>query len=566
MHRSSYQQSGSAAPRDVQRPDLSERLLPWFMAIGLSLSLIVPAAHGSARDRAQGPKLILIHVDAVAFDLMQKEIDRGNLPNIDHHFHRRGLIRQGLTYFPSKTPFVISSIRDAKSVSEGLVVGWDIPMYQDYESLQMTNTFILMAKSKHRLARSNLMYGLPTFDGLAEPALMNTVEYFDEYRVLEFYWYTIDIYGHQQGKESYLQHLRNFDRVLGRYIERLDCDVNVIIYSDHGMVFGEGVPIYDLVDDLFAEDIEVFSYPLLYLKDAGRKEEIARRMVDETPLDFAFFRVDENWVKGFAQGAELFVHRIEDRYRLICNGRDALGYGDLGYGGEYRSADEWLELTIDHDYPATPVIVSRFLKNPNASEIVVSFDATKFAETLYTRMGNHGGFTAREMVVPVMARGPDVENIKDHRVIWLEELFSEVYEFDFLSEPRRDRHTLRVHSHVSRVEATLGLTLSPVYRYQAGAELTVGRGSVPEKGSVWGAYDMQRSYLSRLWLGAGWQWSADAQDPFFMLKYNTGYGRYDMVGILKTSGNHAFSVGYRLTDSIKLKVTDFNSMGIRLSF
>lgn len=511
------------------------------------------------------PKLILIHMDAVSSKALMEELHKGNMPNIERIFYDKGLKEKAITYFPSKTPFVISSIRDAKPITEGDVVGWEIPDYNDEQSLKIADSFLLMAFSKMRLARANLIYGLPVLNRLADIALMNSIDYFDDYKVLEFYWYEIDTYGHFKGQEEYLERLRQFDRRLGRFIDKLDDDINVVIYADHGMVFGEGIRIEDDMKNIFGDRLKAFSYPTVYLTDPDEREIIAKEITEKTELDFAFFIHNENSVKGFSNGNTLFFDFKDGTFRYRYEGNDPFKYFENGYDGEFMSADEWLRFSADLEYPVTPVVVYWSLQNPNTGEIVTSFNDEKYAETGYSRSGNHGGFTGTELVVPVLVKGPNVEYIGDFELLWLQELFNEIGDFEFRQTPRRDSHFISSRYLTRNKSTRTEIAISPYYRYRFATEIDFGSYDSARFGRLWGQFDLYRSYIARLWFGAGVDFYGPDTIGMLLIKHEFHVQKFSVRTLVSTAGNHRFTLGYSINKNFAVEVTNFTQVGFRLS-
>ncbi len=530
--------------------------------------LLMPA--GLLASGNDSPKLILIHMDAVSYYALMDELDKGNLPNIQRIFVDTDGFEKAITYYPSKTPFVISSIREATPSTQGPIPGWEMPSgrLDDPDSddyMKIGETFTMMALSKQRMARMNLLYGLPWFNWLADIALMNTLDFFDDYNVLEFYWYKIDTFGHFYGKERYIERIYEFDRMIGRFMRRLDDDVNVVIYADHGMVFGEGVEIDKIVINEFSEEVDAYSYPTAYLKNGKDPETVARRLIDETDLDFAFFEAQEDLIKGFWKNSTLWFQYSDGKVRYRVEGEDPFNYFENGYEGEYMSADEWLLFSVDLDYPATPVKVYWYLQNPNAGEIVTSFNSDKYAKSSYARSGNHGGFTATDVVVPVLVRGPLVEHIGEFEVLWLQELFNEIVDFEFKQEPTRDRHYLSSRYNIRSENTSTVLSISPLYRFRLGANFDFGTFDVAELGRVWGKYDLFRSYIARLWFGGGVDFYGPDTIGFFLLKHELKFMDFSAKTFLSTAGNHRFTIGYDLNRTFTFEVTNFTQLGFRLS-
>lgn len=504
-------------------------------------------------------------MDAVSSNVLMEELHKGNMPNIERIFYGKGLKEKAITYFPSKTPFIISSIRESIPSISSPLVGWEIIDFNDQKSLKTPDTFTLMVLSKMRLARINLLYGLPIFNHLTNIALMNTIDYFDDYRVLEFYWYKIDTYGHFEGEEDYIEHLREFDEAIGKYLDRLDDDINVIIYADHGMVFGEGVRIESELSEKFEGRIKAYSYPSVYLYNHEESQELAKEIVEQTKLDFALFLHDENTVMGYAEDAILYFNHKDGAVNYTYEGTDPFGYYENGYNGEFKTSDEWLLFSIDLDYPATPMIVYWYLQNPNAGEIVTSFNDKKFAQSNYSRRGNHGGFTARELVVPVLVKGPDVEYIGDFEVLWLQELFNEIGDFEFRQTPRRDSHFISSRYLTRNNSTRTEIAISPYYRYRFAAEIDFDSYDSARFGRVWGQYDLYRSYIARLWFGAGVDFYGPDTIGMFLIKHQFHIRRFSARTLVTTSGNHRFTFAYSINKNFAVEVTNFTQVGFRLS-
>lgn len=530
------------------------------------LMLAAPPALLLAAQEAKPDKYVLIHLDSVSSYYLESEMEAGNLPNLERTFSRGVIIEKAITYLPSKTPIVVSGLRHGTSVEESRLAGWSGVDRQTGEVFTGPNTFWRMVLSKPRIAASNLLYGIPLLDRLAGPALTNIPDLLDEYRVLEFYWYAVDTYGHLYGEEAYLKKLHVFDKHFGRLVNRLGEDVNIIIYADHGMTFGEGVETLDEINDLIGDIATAISYPNLYLSDPDKLEETARKIVDETEIDYTFFSSDEDRITGFHKGGTVRIDVSEAGIRYTFEGEDPFGYEEWGYAGEYLSANEWLELTYDMSYPVTPVKVYNLLSNPSAGDILTLLDESKFSQSIYSRHGNHGGFTSREMTVPILLKGPDVEFLSDRRTIWLQQLFLEIDNVSFGYTPSRDSHYVSWWYNVHNHSNTLNLSVSPEYRWAIGGEAAISQQFDYNRYQAWGKFDLLRSYLARFWIGAGIDYKNDDFRPMGFIRHELRYRRLTARTSLSTAGNHYFKIGFLITDPVTLQVTNFNSAGIRLDF
>lgn len=526
--------------------------------------IIASTAMAQLPPTEKGSKLLLLHLDAVSYDVLAQEIEAGNMPNIDRFFGRSGFIETAITYFPSKTSHIISNIRESTPTSESRLVGWEIPQHQGEKDLRLEETFLKMAQSKMRPARSNLIYGLPPFRNLNNLALMNTLDLFDVYPVIEYYWYTIDTYGHFKGREAYLQKLREFDYQIGRFIDQLDDDINVVIYSDHGMVFGEGFEKNQIVIDELKDEVNIFSYPSVYLNNPEQREYVAKTFVEKTPIDFAFFLADSSTATGYFSDSELTFNYKDGLIQYVYEGIDPLEYYGSGYNGEYLSADEWLLFSIDHNYPALPILIFNFMMNQNAGDVIVSFDSTKYFKTGYSSEGNHGGFTATEMRVPVLVYGPDVEYIGDFETLWTPELFGEIRDFQFGQTPRRDLHYASASTDVRNGSSRSTLAISPTYRFRTGFDMEMNSFNSAEVSQVWGKYDFFRSYLTRLWIGGGVDFSKTDTIGMFMLRHEFRYRSFSIESSIATSGNNYFTLGYDVTPFLRAELYNLTGVGVRI--
>lgn len=553
--------------RRIPRENLKVILVKFYRIILTLAGIILLPGFLSAGSMERSPKLLLIHLDAVSYYALIDEIEAGNLPNIQRIFKDEDLLQKAITYYPSKTPFVISNIRNATKSDAGELVAWEIPGYDFTKTMRFQDSFIKMAMSKSRLARANLLYGIPFFNKLADLALMNTLDLFDEYPVQEFYWYKVDSYGHLKGEEEYLKKIREFDVQIGKYINELDDDINIIIYADHGMIFGEGVDIEKTIKEEYSNKINTYSYPTIFLYDKNDSEEIARQIVTESELDFAFFLNDETSVKGYFEDSVLYFDYKDRAIRYTHEGHDPFHYYENGYNGEYMTANEWLSFSIDMEYPATPVKVYAYLKNPHSGDIVTSLDGFKYNQTPFSRFGNHGGFSATEVIVPVLVRGPNVGHIGKFGELWLQDLFDETEIFTFNQKPNRDSHYISSRYSIKNNNTQVSTAFSPTYRYRLGVDLELDSltGSTFDIRQAWGKFDAYRSYLARLWFGAGLDFSGERAEVMAMMRHEFRYRQFSTRTSLTTSGNNRFTLGYDLSKYFTLELTNFANIGFRLS-
>lgn len=353
-----------------------------------------------------------------------EELEAGNLPNLKEYFDD-GRIDYTITYFPSKTPTIVSSLRVGDSIRDINLPGWEWILDTAEETIVKTSgTLVRMLLTKSRISRTNIIYGLPMFHKLAGLTLQNTVYYLNDYNVLEFYWYNIDTQGHFKGEQAYRSEMATFDYHFGRLIQRVDDDINIIVYADHGITFGEGIEINADIKELIGDEKKLYSYPTLFLKNQDRIDVIAKQLVDETLIDFTFYEKSSEVVKGYHRDSVIYfiLNPENNSIRYEYHGEDVLGYDVVGYKGEFLSIDGWLRMTHHTDYPLAPVNIFMHIKNEVSGDIITLFEIDKFVKTAYANMGNHGGFTHQDMTVPLFLKGPDVNHLAELQYFWLPDL------------------------------------------------------------------------------------------------------------------------------------------------
>lgn len=544
--------------------------LPKRLWISLLLWILVTLTSTlelQARPESDQEKYVLIHLDSVSSDYLAQEMKAGHLPNLSETFQNHGIIPEAITYFPSKTPTVINSLREGLSVAESTLVSWAGSHTASGKPASAFSTFSEMIRSKHRLAATNLVYGIPGLHWLGGLALSNLPDLIDDYKVLEFYWYPVDTAGHFYGEDAYLKRLRQFDRQFGRMVKRLDEDVNLIVYADHGMSFGEGIDTHGQIQESISGHYETVSYPNVYLNQPEQADSLSRVILEETEIDFVFFRSGESEVRGYHVGGEVQFLEIAGKIFYRFEGSDPFGYGQRGYKGQPLSPDEWLEFTYDMQYPVVPVNLINLLSNPAAGDIITLLDDDQFSQTFYSRRGNHGGVTRRDITVPVLLRGPELEWLYDRQTLWLPELFILLDDVPFGSRPAREEHTVSGRVEPASGHSAYSVELSPAYRWRLGAEALVSERFGSAAYQAWGEFDLLSSFLSRLWVGAGIETIRNGVvKPMALLRYDLRIRSLTARATLSTAGHHRFSLEWRMAEPVSLQVTDFKSVGLRLHF
>jgi hypothetical protein len=538
-------------------------LLIYLLFLLLAISAPV---RGERLSNESEPKYIIIHLCGLSTHHMKTEMEAGNLPNLDATFRDHGMIKSAITYIPSKTPNVISNIRSGTPVEKSRALSWMWVDKETGERASFMSVLMEMIRSVSRTAALNGFYGVPGPHLLSGAALTNLPELLDDYDVLEFYWFAVDTYGHLFGEENFLRKLRQFDRQFGKLMRRLNDEVNVIIYSDHGMVFEEGIQIENKVKSILGDKITAVSYPNLYIDESLEAKSAAGTILEETPIDITFFNGDDGRVTGLHENGQITIRKNEEKYYYTYEGEDPFGYYQSGYRGEGLTGDEWLYLTYDMEFPAAPVSIYTYFLNPTSGDILMLFDESKFSRTSYSRRGNHGGITSKDMSVPIFLRGPELEHMYRIESMWLQDLFLEIDDIPFGHTPARDDHYLGWWYHPEKNLHTMQLSFSPYYRWRVGTEFDTDWAHNIDNYYFWGKFDLFRGFLARLWIGAGVD--ADRQNirPYGFIRHDLRYRKLTARSMLSTAGNHGFTLEYRLATLLSIQVVNFNSAGLRFHF
>lgn len=514
------------------------------------------------------PKFLIIHLDGISSEFFLEKMQSGALPNIAGYFDDANIIDHAITYFPSKTPNVITSIREGILPEEARVPSWQYRNRDPHSITRMPASFFKMALSTSRISVTNLIYGIPGFHWMAGIALQNSADSLQDYPVLQYYWFPTDTQGHFNGEEAYRREIRRFDRQFGKLIDRLgNLPVNIIIYSDHGIAFGEGHRPDRDISNLIGEDLDFFSYPSIYLNNGANPSDYAEQLLNSTNLDFVFYLEAPGRVRGLHKNGEIRFLMEDEKIRYEFSKSDILGYTESGYQQEYLTRDEWLRLTHSSQYPGAPVNIVSYLQNSRAGDMVVLFDEGKYYQTGYSKKGNHGGFIHHELSVPLLLKGPDLTEFKDREYYWVPNLFQEIDGLDFDNHPKRENHALRTHVNLRDGSSITELELSPTNRVTYGLSWFHDdlQPSFSSNFNVWGKVDLYRSYISRVWVGAAVAVEKEKNLPIFMFQYDLNYRKWLLETRLLTTQNVSFTLGYQVTNWLRLETANLNSVGIRLT-
>jgi len=514
-----------------------------------SIVVILLAALGSVVVAASGPRFLIFHIDAVAAVDFDGALAVGCLPNVERAF-ADGFSLRALTLFPASTPVIYPRLHTCGANDGPGLIGFGGYDRDAGCKVAELDGFLAMVATLPRRAVTNLLHGVPGLDGLAAVAMRNLPDLLERYRVVEFFWFSTDAYGHLEGRDAHLCSLERFDAALGEVWPSLDTEgLNLILYADHGMSFEvDAVDEDPILRERVGGRLLHAKYPNLYLHDPADAAAVAYDLSRPGGLDYAFFRAGPGAVHGYVDGAFVRLEAVGPGIRYLADG-DPLGYAPLGYAGEALTPDEWLDLTFDTRYPAAPANVFRYLQHPDVGDLVAGFNLPRIPWTPRVQEGNHAGFADTDLVVRVWARGPDVAPLAGRDPIWLQTLYRDLPALTFGELPERERHTLEVW--LGSDERTPGALwrLSPAYRWRLAAE------AVPDQLQLWSEHDLLSTYLTRWWVGGGMAFDGGTPQPFARAEVEIDVGdlRLALVG---SAGPEGWAVGWRaslrLTEGLRL--------------
>ena len=445
----------------------------------------------------QSDRYLIIHIDAISYETYERALAEGKLPTFERIF-AGGVTRRALTLFPGSTPVIYSRLRTGEANDAGVALGiggWlDRERDEVYPELLVRRDLVFSAP---RRAQTGFAYGWVAFT-LAELSVMNLPALLERYRVVEFFWFATDTIGHLEGIDAQITWLSRLDAAIGRVLPQLDLDdLNLIIYSDHGMsAVDEPVDVPQVIDDALGGNVRYASYPNIYLHDTSQTAEAARRLGGGAQLDFVVYRVDARTVAGYLDGGYFEVHEHDGAYAYTSD-EDPFDYAAVGYDGSPLDAGEWLALTVEHPYPGAIPNLYRYAQNPNVGELVFGLNPPRFPASLALYEAHHYGIADTDLLVPVWVRGPDLEHLMSDDPLWLHELLQGIEPMRLEPVFTREEHRIGVAFDPRTPGVQLHAQYSPGYRWRINAEAS-------SSGRINGGveYDLFSDYLFRLWLGA----------------------------------------------------------------
>jgi hypothetical protein len=541
------------------------KIIPGFYIIAIVIILLSFSAVGEA-----APKFLIFHLDAVSSQNFFQYMEEGSLPNLKAVFENGNMIHYGLSLFPGGTETIYTRMKEGWDNSVGNSAGWG---YYDREKEQVVpgyKTFFYLFSHIPRRAKASFIYGLPGLDTFNFLPLLNVPELLETYGVIEFFWFATDGLGHMMGQKLQKASICRFDRYFGQLIKRLNLDeVNLILYCDHGMSFGDFTILNQKkeIKRIVGENIQAFLFPNLYIKNPELKDKIARDIVRDSEIDFAFYRENPHRVVGYSDQGKMIFEGNEEKIRYLFEVEDVFGYYNSGYKGEWLTALEWLSRTRESRFPGVPSNIYNILTNEKAGDIIVVINPPRIVFTYLHYSANHGGgITDTDLMVPILLKGKQLEHLYDREEMWLHNLYSSIPELSFENlEPAREKNSFSFWGSGSgEYNSGFEVFLSPAYRWNFGFRY------YDDIYRSWLEYDLYSSYVIRLWTGAGLQYNGQSLEALLQARLQIDLGKIQLNyrGQFTQEGweINTKEVVYQINDRLALEWLIPNGFGMSFSW
>jgi hypothetical protein len=507
-------------------------------------------------------------LDAVSSQNFFQYMEEGYLPNLKAVFEDGHTIRYGLSLFPGGTETAVPHLKEGADNSTG-GVGWGYYDRENEKVISNYKTFFYLFSYIPRRAKASFIYGIPGLDPFMFLPLLNVPELLETYGVIEFYWFTTDPLGHIMGPKLYEASIRRFDRYFGNLVKRLNLDeVNLIFYCDHGMTFGRFINAEQgkEIERIVGNNLKVFIHPNVYLKDPDKKDKVARDIVLESEIDFAFYRENPHRVAGYSNQGKMIFEGKEEKIRYLFEGEDVFGYYNSGYNGEWLTALDWLSLTRESRFPAVPPNIYNLLSNERVGDIVIVINPPKIPIFWLRYPANHAGVTNTDLMMPILLRGEQLKHLYDREEMWLHNLYTSIPELSFENlEPAREKNSVKFwNNSFSEYNPNFEMSLSPAYRWNFCFRYH------DDIYRSWLEYDLYSSYVMRLWTGAGLQYKGQNLDVLVQARLQIDLGKIQLnYGGQFTQGGWEINtkeVVYQINDRLALEWLIPNGFGMSFSW
>lgn len=399
-------------------------------------------------------KTLIVALDAVSAEFFNPMYDAGELPNLANFFGSGLRVRGSIGVFPTVSPCNHGIITYGLGPGRSNLVGlswYNKNTHSYFNELTLTGILAdlnrgiparnIFESSRHTLAFGpQLTRGARTVLPIYATFAFNMANWATRleslfirnlhlplavYDNVYFGSLSSDHVVHASGLEGVQKNLRSLDAAFGELFKKLSPDTNVIIFSDHGsskidteksihlnsILRGAG---YRKVKRLRNKKDYVLCTTVVTYAHAYTLGPV-RRMVDvlKEPegVEFCMYRdrARDAIVVESREGRAM-LQRDRNRYIYTPITADPLRYGRIeGAVGWWLTLREWAGRTHRAKYPAAPVRIVDLFDSPNTGDVVMNFGGGHYPYYAgITQKYTHGSLLRDDIMVPVLARGPDV--------------------------------------------------------------------------------------------------------------------------------------------------------------
>ncbi len=239
-----------------------------------------------------------------------------------------------------------------------------------------------------------------------------------------------DHLAHSRGREGLECSLANFDAALGQLLKRVDANLNLVVFSDHGNMPMKG--FFDLHNTVrragfnlnrrmrTPKDVVVSSTMLNYahIYTNGKSAELGQKLAADPHIGVVAWRTEKGSCVSNSNGAAR-ISEQNGKFAYFPDTGDPLCVTPSLPVGQYLTPNEWLEAAGDAPRPGG-FRIHQFLQNPRAGDIAISFDKGYCPPWTFAFNGryrpslrwpwfpyNHGGLNREESLTFAVARGAE---------------------------------------------------------------------------------------------------------------------------------------------------------------
>ncbi|MFT4534690.1 MAG: hypothetical protein ACJA1A_003080 [Saprospiraceae bacterium] len=160
-------------------------------------------------------------------------------------------------------------------------------------------------------------------------------------------------------------------------------------------------------------------YPYTQFNANSKRINVAQAIANMDGLEFVIFRKDKNTIIVKNKEGEATIENLGETYKYTSQSSNPFGY-EIALLDTFMNADQWLEKTINTDYPDAVYRLYSVMDLPIVGDFVLtSKEGYDFAKDYEVIVGNykggHGGVKANQLRVPYILSIPNQESKKiDH--------------------------------------------------------------------------------------------------------------------------------------------------------